>query len=338
MSQAQLGNKLSSSAVATPSNSSIGISTAGSSSSSSSTANTSPPSASTLPSIRRRRSRIIFTHLLNYVALIYEYIYSLFHLQQQKRIEPAKRNPSASPSLSTSATTTTTAAAAAVHSKPPLPRVTTHPTPPRAPQVAKAARQAAALQYYKGKTLVLDLDETLVHSVRLGSYASRQQVSNSIKRKKIEVQDDKQSLMYEVYKRPHVDFFLKTISQWYKVVIFTASMAEYADPVIDWLDQDHNIISQRYFRQSCVMRNGNFAKDISLAESNLAKVCLVDNSPAAFELYQENGIPLPGWISNPNDESLLDLLPLLDALRFTADVRSILRFRCLTATTSTTTY
>lgn len=39
------------------------------------------------------------------------------------------------------------------------------------------------------------------------------------------------------------------ISQWYKVVIFTASMAEYADPVIDWLDQDHNVVSQRYFRQ-----------------------------------------------------------------------------------------
>lgn len=75
----------------------------------------------------------------------------------------------------------------------------------------RAAKVAAALQYYKGKTLVLDLDETLVHSVRLGSYAARQPVSMSIKRKKIEVRDDKQSLLYEVYKRPHVDFFLKTV-------------------------------------------------------------------------------------------------------------------------------
>ncbi|KAI9268291.1 NLI interacting factor-like phosphatase-domain-containing protein [Phascolomyces articulosus] len=196
--------------------------------------------------------------------------------------------------------------------------------------IASHSKKLAALQYYKGKTLVLDLDETLVHSVRLGSYAARQQtVSTSIKRKKIEVQDDKQSMLYEVYKRPHVDFFLKTISQWYKVVIFTASMAEYADPVIDWLDQDHNVISQRYFRQSCIVRNGNFVKDISLAEPDLAKVCLVDNSNAAFGLFQENGIPLPGWISNPNDECLLDLLPLLDALRFTADVRSVLRLRLM---------
>jgi hypothetical protein len=26
-------------------------------------------------------------------------------------------------------------------------------------------------------------------------------------------------------------------------------MAEYADPVIDWLDQDDSMVSQRYFRQ-----------------------------------------------------------------------------------------
>ncbi|KAI7852571.1 NLI interacting factor-like phosphatase-domain-containing protein [Circinella umbellata] len=259
---------------------------------------------------------------------------------RQKRIEPAstkqqqQRSSTTTPSSSSSSTTfsditaataslssstTSTATSCSVEDKPRISAST-----------ATATKKLAALQYYKGKTLVLDLDETLVHSVRLGSYAARQRtVSTSIKRKKIEVQDDKQSMLYEVYKRPHVDFFLKTISQWYKVVIFTASMAEYADPVIDWLDQDHNVISQRYFRQSCIVRNGNFVKDISLAEPDLAKVCLVDNSNAAFGLFQENGIPLPGWISNPNDESLLDLLPLLDALRFTADVRSVLRLRLM---------
>ncbi|KAI8361806.1 NLI interacting factor-like phosphatase-domain-containing protein [Choanephora cucurbitarum] len=183
-----------------------------------------------------------------------------------------------------------------------------------------------ASNYYKSKTLILDLDETLVHSVRLGSEASFTQVSPSVIHKSIEVQSDKQRLFYEVYKRPHVDFFLKTISQWYRVVIYTASMAEYADPVIDWLDQEH-LISQRLFRQSCVLKNGNYLKDVTLAEKDLCKVCLVDNSPVAFDLYKDNGIALPTWISNPNDESLLDLLPFLDALRFAADVRSILKLQ-----------
>lgn len=66
------------------------------------------------------------------------------------------------------------------------------------------------LQYYKEKTLVLDLDETLVHSVRLGTNDNK--VSPSIKKKTIEVISDQQSIMYEVYKRPHVDFFLSTVN------------------------------------------------------------------------------------------------------------------------------
>jgi CTD nuclear envelope phosphatase 1 len=33
-----------------------------------------------------------------------------------------------------------------------------------------------------------------------------------------------------------VDMHLLQVSSWYTVVIFTASLPEYADPVIDWLD------------------------------------------------------------------------------------------------------
>lgn len=78
--------------------------------------------------------------------------------------------------------------------------------------VVKAAtmHNSIALQYYKGKTLVLDLDETLVHSVRLGT--TQTTVSPTIKKTTIEVTSDKQSILYEVYKRPHVDFFLSTVS------------------------------------------------------------------------------------------------------------------------------
>lgn len=40
-----------------------------------------------------------------------------------------------------------------------------------------------------------------------------------------------------------------------------------------------------------------------------------------------NGIPIEGWTSDPSDEALLDLLPVLDSLRFTSDVRHILGLR-----------
>jgi len=40
-----------------------------------------------------------------------------------------------------------------------------------------------------------------------------------------------------------------------------------------------------------------------------------------------NGIPIEGWTDDPSDQALLDLLPVLDSLRFTKDVRHILGLR-----------
>ncbi|CAO3581015.1 unnamed protein product [Absidia cylindrospora] len=262
---------------------------------------TSNATNTTIPTVRTRKRKLVISYVYHYLSLVYEFVYTFFIDKPKQHLISRKRNHAL---ISNTATTATTS-----NSRP-----TTH--------------SKGTLQYYKGKTLVLDLDETLVHSVRLGSQEADNIVNSCIKRKQIEVQGEKQSLLYQVYKRPHVDFFLKTISQWYKVVIFTASMSEYADPVIDWLDQDQTMVSHRYFRQSCICReDGNYLKNITMAEPDLAKVCLVDNSPVAYDLFKDNGIPISSWIESPNDESLLDLLPLLDALRFTSDVRSILRLQ-----------
>ena len=40
--------------------------------------------------------------------------------------------------------------------------------------------------------------------------------------------------------------------------------------------------------------------------------------------HPDNAIPVKSWFSDPHDTALLELLPLLDALRFTSDVRSVL--------------
>ncbi|KAF9114725.1 Nuclear envelope morphology protein 1, partial [Mortierella sp. AM989] len=170
------------------------------------------------------------------------------------------------------------------------------------------------------KTLVLDLDETLIHSTSRGSRSQGFMV---------EVLVEHHACLYYVYKRPHVDYFLKKVSEWYKLVIFTASMAEYADPVIDWLDQSRTLFDKRYFRQACFFRNGSYLKDLTVIDQDLSSVCLLDNSPVSYSLNKENGIPIDSWIDDPNDEALLDLLPFLDALRFTEDVRSVLSLRTI---------
>lgn len=77
------------------------------------------------------------------------------------------------------------------------------------------------------KTLVLDLDETLVHS-------SFQPVSQCDLILPVEIED--QTCYVYVLKRPGVDQFLRKMSQLYELVIYTASLSKYADPLLDWLD------------------------------------------------------------------------------------------------------
>jgi NLI interacting factor-like phosphatase len=112
----------------------------------------------------------------------------------------------------------------------------------------------------KQKTLVLDLDETLIHS----SCKSIQKYDMMI-----EVLMNKTACLYYVTKRPFVDYFLKMVSQWYRLVIFTASLPEYADPVIDWLDNGARILQNRFFRGSCIQKEGLYLKDLSLIEHDL---------------------------------------------------------------------
>lgn len=38
----------------------------------------------------------------------------------------------------------------------------------------------------------------------------------------------------------------------------------------------------------------------------------------------DNAVPIQSWFSDPTDTALLNLLPMLDALRFVSDVRSVL--------------
>lgn len=54
------------------------------------------------------------------------------------------------------------------------------------------------------------------------------------------------------------------------------------------------------------------------------QIFIIDNSPNAYRCFPNNAIPIKSWFSDPMDIALLSLLPLLDALRFTNDVRSVL--------------
>ena len=101
------------------------------------------------------------------------------------------------------------------------------------------------------KCLVLDLDETLVHSVFQLSNIADFFIDLQLSPKMIH--------RVFVHERPYIQQFLEEMESLYEIIIFTASVATYASPVIDRIDPDE-IIRHRLYRESCVYLDGNFVK------------------------------------------------------------------------------
>jgi hypothetical protein len=332
------------------------------------------------------------------------------------------------------------------------------------------------------KLLILDLDETLVHSTTRSTLYGSSPSMRLIPALRIELCLFQHPVLYYVYLRPHVKHFLASVWAWYDLAIYTASVREYADVVVDYLCRHTGISipkSRRFFRDDCLWmpspsmghtqgspstddtqwtddprpgvdaegmgeetsttpvatlqqsitadqtNTGQYIKDITrvaqewlrhhptlrhrrvrrrsrvvdgdneseesssssipgrhsptasrfhirqmsfssvdsysadmhhaMAVSSgvyttmdvpttptsmrrtsavgdesdvvLKHAILVDNSELSFTMQPHNGIPVEAWMSDPHDEALLDLLPLLDALRFVHDVRSVLGLR-----------
>lgn len=62
------------------------------------------------------------------------------------------------------------------------------------------------------------------------------------------------------------------VSQWYDLVVFTASMEIYGAAVADKLDNGRNILGRRYYRQHCTPDFGSYTKDLSAICNDLNKV------------------------------------------------------------------
>jgi len=154
------------------------------------------------------------------------------------------------------------------------------------------------------KCLVLDLDETLVHS-------SFQPVAKYDFLIPVEIDGN----VYQVYvaKRPHVDEFLKKMGEVYEVVIFTASLSKYADPVLDLLDI-HKVIDYRLFREHCTCINDIYVKDMSIMGRPIESVFIIDNSPHAYALQPENAMPCVSWFDDYEENELLGFIPVLQKM------------------------
>ena len=162
------------------------------------------------------------------------------------------------------------------------------------------------------KTLVLDLDETLVHS-QFGAFNIPSDVVINI-----EIENELHEI--HVLIRPGVKEFLEKMSKLYEIVIFTASISKYAGPLLDILDKE-KFCSFRLFREHCTLVNSSFVKDLKKLGRDLKNIIIVDNSPLAYLLNSDNGLPILTWFDDKYDQELYKITPVLEFLSEVPDVR-----------------
>ena len=151
-------------------------------------------------------------------------------------------------------------------------------------------------------TLVLDLDETLVHFFFTPSGGT-------------------------FLIRPYCFKFLEDMSKIFEVAIFTAATKDYADSILDVIDPNKKLINHRLYRHHTTICDITFVKDLTKIGRNLNRCLIIDNLADNFKLQPNNGIQCGTWIDDMKDTQLNDLDIILTQIieKKPQDIKPIIR-------------
>ncbi|CAK70212.1 unnamed protein product (macronuclear) [Paramecium tetraurelia] len=153
------------------------------------------------------------------------------------------------------------------------------------------------------KTVVFDLDETLIHC------NENQNIKSDVYLPITFPSGD--TVQAGINIRPWAKQILNLLSEVCEVVVFTASHQCYASQVIQFLDQK-KILSAQLFRESCIVTNdGVHIKDLRVLGRDMKDIVLIDNAAYSFGYHIENGIPIIPYYDNKEDKELRQLYDFL---------------------------
>lgn len=135
-------------------------------------------------------------------------------------------------------------------------------------------------------TLVLGLEDVLVHSEWSREHGWR------------------------IAKRPGLDYFLKYLSPYYELVIFSTQPSFTVDQIHRKIDPFQ--LAYPLFREMTVYEDGGYVKDLSYLNRDLSKVIAVDSDPHHVMKQPQNAVVIPKWNGDPRDTTLIDLIPFLE--------------------------
>ena len=143
---------------------------------------------------------------------------------------------------------------------------------------------------HKKYTLILDLDETLVHF-------------------KPNEDNDGEGVLKV---RPGITEFLDEMDKYYELIIFSGATQDYANLLIDAIEENKIYFEHRFYREHMIIIDNEFVKDLTRIGRPLDKIIIVDNLPQNFRLQKENGINIKSfWGEDIYDDALINLTIIL---------------------------
>ena len=134
--------------------------------------------------------------------------------------------------------------------------------------------------------LVLDIDETISHTMRLsfGNY---------------------------FLLRPGVIHLIKKLYHFFEIDIFTAAIKRYADNIVNKLDPNDIYINYRFYREHCIYEGTKSVKKLIRIGRELNKIIFVDNIKYNAKYNMDNLYHVSSWKDDVYDEEITKLQNLL---------------------------
>lgn len=168
-------------------------------------------------------------------------------------------------------------------------------------------------------TLLIDLDETLIHSDFNNVYEGE---CDHL----LHFTHENEEITIPLFVRPGLMDFLTFCMQYFEICIFTASRKEYADCILNFLDPANQIFKYRFYREDCISIKGKiFIKDMNIFKNRFPEhMILIDNSLYSFANQLSNGILITSFYNNKNDMELANLQKYLkNIIDMDKDVRKV---------------
>jgi len=117
------------------------------------------------------------------------------------------------------------------------------------------------------------------------------------------------------------------MSNYFEIIVFTASRKEYAEKAINLLDPSNIYISNILTQEHCTLVKSLYVKDLRIFEKDrtIDEVIIIDNLINSFAFQLENGIPIRPYMEGIDDIELRTLASKLKTVNEYGSVRQFLK-------------